>query len=204
MKDEVGVTDTITRKNIRAVNVGLNASFQDKSDYTQLNINNVFGKLNIKSTDALAMDEVSAKTHGNYYKLTAGVSRPQFLTPKWRLSGGLSGQLSNKNLDSSEQISLGRADAVSADRALIGQVETSYAVPPNWSVGAFYEVGHGKLRHKPFTDGDNSVKLHGGGVRVQGQVKGLSLNGKVAWEGSEERFSRHKNPRVWVQDGYNF
>lgn len=212
LKDEVGATDTITRKNIRAANVGVNASFQDKSGYTQLNINNVFGKLNIKSADALAMDEVSAKTHGNYYKLTAGVSRTQFLTPKWRLSGGLSGQLSNKNLDSSEQISLGGADAVSAyhsndvsvDRALIGQLETNYAVSPNWSVGAFYEVGHGKLRHKPFTDGNNSVKLHGGGVSVQGQVKGLSLNGKVAWAGSDERFSRHKSPRVWLQVGYYF
>lgn len=93
---------------------------------------------------------------------------------------------------------------MSADRAIIGQVETSYAVSPNWSLGAFYEAGRGKLRHKPFTDEDNSVKLHGGGVSIQGQIKGLSLNGKVAWAGSDERFSRHKNPRVWAQAAYHF
>ncbi|QMT31123.1 ShlB/FhaC/HecB family hemolysin secretion/activation protein [Alysiella filiformis] len=212
LKDEVGATQTLTRKSLRSANVGINATLQDDSGYTQLGMNHTLGHLDIKSADALAIDRVSAKTDGNYYKGTAAVSRTQFITPKFSLTGSLNGQWANKNLDSAEQMSLGGSDSVaayhsnnvSADSALVAQFEGRYAFSPAFALGAFYDVGRGKLRQKPFTDGENSAKLHGGGVGVYSQYKGLSLQGKVAWQGSKARFSQNKNPRVWVKAGYNF
>lgn len=82
------------------------------------------------------------------------MSRTQFITPKFSLTGSLNGQWANKNLDSAEQMSLGGSDSVaayhsnnvSADSALVAQFEGRYAFSPAFALGAFYDVGRGKLR----------------------------------------------------------
>lgn len=212
LKDEIGATDTMTRKNLQSVNVGVSSWKRYGSGITQFNLTNTFGHLKIKSTDALAIDQASAKTNGSYYKLNASLSRTQYFTPKFSATFGLMGQVANKNLDSAEQMSLGGVDGVaayhandvSADRGIVGQVEARYAVLPTLSLSAFYDVGRATLRTKPFVDEKNNVQLNGGGLGMYGQYKGLSLQAKVAWQGSNARFSNHKNPRAWLKATYHF
>lgn len=214
LKDEVGATDTVTRKNLRSANVGVSGWSRYGSGVTQFNLTNTFGHLNIKSADALAIDEVSAKTDGSYYKLNASLSRTQYFTPKFSAKLGVTGQWANKNLDSAEQLSLGGADAVSAyhsndvsaDQGVIGQLVLSYAVSPYVSVSAFYDYGRAKLRHNPYVDSvKNSVHMHGGGIGLDAQYKGFFAETKLAFAGKNGDLADvRKDKQWWLKVGYQF
>ncbi|STZ55936.1 Heme/hemopexin transporter protein huxB precursor [Moraxella lacunata] len=215
LQDKVNSTSTVTDKSIKAVRFGFNGYHQDSllaGGYTQWGVDSTIGKLDIDSADAKAIDSISARTDGNYHKLSANVARTQYLSPKLSLNLSANGQWANKNLDSAEQMSLGGADGisayhsndVSADIGVIGQAEVRYALLPNLTVSGFYDVGRAKLRAKPYTTQENFINLHGGGVGLYTHYKNLSLQGKVAWQGGHETFNPNKDPRVWVRAGYNF
>lgn len=215
LQDKVNSTNTVTDKSIKAVHFGFNGYHQDSvltSGYTQWGIDSTIGKLNIGSADAKAIDGVSAKTNGNYHKLSVNVARTQYLSPKLSLNLFANGQWANKNLDSAEQLSLGGSDGisayhsndVSADLGVIGQAEVRYALLPNLTVSGFYDVGRAKLRAKPFLDGKNWTEMQGGGVGIYTNYKNLSLQSKVAWQSSSDDVNTQKNPRVWAKIGYQF
>lgn len=217
LRDEVGATDTVTRKEINAGNIGIGASLQDNvlaGGLTSLNLTNTFGHLKFKDADAEQIDKVSAKTAGSFYKLNASVGRTQYFTPKLSAYLGVQGQIANKNLDSAEQLSLGGADAVAAyhandvsvDEGVIGQVQLSYAITPYVSVYGFYDAGRGRLHDKPYiADTDNMVSVTGGGIGLNAQYKGFNLQSKIAWHGHEKNgIESKKNAQFWVKAGYRF
>lgn len=215
LQDKIGATNTVTDKSLRALQLGLNGSHQHSigaGAYTQWSFTNTFGNLDIKTADARSMDSLSAKTAGNYHKISGSLAHTQYFNPKWSMVGSVSGQWANKNLDSAEQLSLGGADSVtayhsnnvSADLGVIGQLEARYAVSPAITLGAFYDAGRAKLRAEPFTDARNFINLHGGGIGLYTQYKGIALQSKVAWQGSDETFSNNKDPRWWLKASYSF
>ena len=215
LQDKVGATNTTTDKAIKSAQLGISGHHQDQvlqGGYTQWGITSTLGSLNIDSADARAIDAVSAKTQGTYYKVTGNLGRTQYITPKFSLTANLSGQWANKNLDSAEQLSLGGADAVaayhandvSADIGVIGQIEARYAAASGVSASVFYDAGRAKLRAKPYLTQDNFVNLHGGGFALSGQYKNVSLQTKLAWHHDDKKFSQDKNPRAWVKVGYQF
>lgn len=215
LKDEIGTTNTVTHKRLNSIHFGLSGYHQDSlaaGGYTQWSVTNTFGDLNIKSADARAIDAASAKTQGHYHKVTGNVGRTQYITPKLSIYAGVNGQWANKNLDSSEQISLGGADNVSAyhsndvfsDLAMIGQVEARYALHPALTVSTFYDAGRAKLKETPYTTTANFVNLHGAGIGLYSQYKGFSLQSKVAWRANDTVFSQDRNPRFWLKAGYSF
>lgn len=216
LTDEVGATKTTTDKSLKAFKLGLNGSYRDNwlnGGYTQWNFENTIGNLSIDSADALAIDKSSAKTDGNYYKINTSVNRIQYLNPSFTLIGGLQGQWANKNLDSSEQMGFGGANAisaynnndVSADMGIISNLELRYNINPNIAVSAFYDVGKAKLRKNPYTQADNNINLHGGGIGLYSQYKNLSLQSKVAWR-TDDKLNKDNDdkPTVWVSAGYHF
>jgi len=215
LRDVVGATKTATRKELGAVNLGLNGSFQDSllaGGQTRFSFSNTFGDLRFKNADAKAIDAASVKTAGNYYKLNVSAGHTRYFSPQWSASANVSAQWANKNLDSAEQFSLGgpyavaayHSNDVSADHGIIGQLDVRYAVNPYVSLSAFYDAGWAKLRHKPFGDGRNSISLHGGGFGIATYYKGFNLQSKVAWRGSKDRFSDDRSPQWWLNFGYSF
>ena len=215
LRDVVGATKTSTRKELGAVNFGLNGSFQDSllaGGQTRFSFSNTLGNLRFKSADAKAIDAASVKTAGSYYKLNVSAGHTRYFSPQWSASANVSAQWTNKNLDSAEQFSLGGSYAVaayhsndvSADHGIIGQLDVRYAVNPYVSLSAFYDAGWAKLRHKPFGDGRNSISLHGGGFGIATYYKGFNLQSKVAWRGSKDRFSDDRSPQWWLNFGYSF
>ena len=215
LRDVVGATKTSTRKELGAVNLGLNGSFQDSllaGGQTRFSFSNTFGDLRFKSADAKAIDAASVKTAGNYFKLNVSAGHTRYFSPQWSASANVSAQWANKNLDSAEQFSLGgpyavaayHSNDVSADHGIIGQLDVRYAVNPYVSLSAFYDAGWAKLRHKPFGDGRNSISLHGGGFGIATYYKGFNLQSKVAWRGSKDRFSDDRSPQWWLNFGYSF
>ncbi|SUO98621.1 ShlB/FhaC/HecB family hemolysin secretion/activation protein [Suttonella indologenes] len=215
LQDKIGSTNTVTDKSIKTLHLGANGYHQDDwlmGGYTQWRVDNTFGRLTIDSADARAIDSLSAKTEGAYYKIAANISRTQYFSPQFSAILSLNGQWANKNLDPAEQMSLGGNDAVaayhsndvSADIALQGGLELRYALTPYVSLSGFYDAGRAKLRAKPFVSGDNTVNLHGGGIGLYSQYKDFYLQGKIAWRASNRQFSNDRNPRAWLKVGYNF
>ncbi len=215
LQDKVNATNTVTDKSLQALYLTLNGHSQSRTlsgAYTQWSLTNTIGQLDIDTPDARNIDAASAKTAGNYHKIAASLSRTQYLSPKFSIQAGVSGQWANKNLDSAEQMSLGGADGIAAyhsndvsgDIGIIGQLEARYALHPAVSIGAFYDAGITRLRAKPYTTADNIVELHGGGIGLYAQHKGLSLQSKVAWQGSDDTFGDKKEPRWWLNAGWSF
>lgn len=99
-----------------------------------------------------AADLAGPRTAGRFAKVAASVSRLQNLSPKTTLWLSLSGQVSDKNLDSSEKFSLGGPYFIRGypsseglgDQGWIGTAELRHALSPMWQVLVF--VDHGQVQ----------------------------------------------------------
>lgn len=214
LRDEIGATDTVTRKRIRSFHFGLNGGIQDEmlaGGYTALGLNATVGRLHIVDDDARALDAAAAKTQGHFHKLNAHLSHTRFFTPKLSLSGNVRGQWTDKNLDSGEQMSVGGADGVagyrsndvSADTGVIAQAELRYAVNPHFALSGFADAARLKQQRKPYFAAKNGLSLRGFGVGAQMRIKGFSLESKLAVRGSNEGASG-KRKMWWLRAGYTF
>ncbi len=133
----------------------------------------------------LSSDASGYKTHGSYSKVTYSLSRLQKLPGQFNLYASLNGQLAHKNLDSSENFSLGGSSGIraypgsegSGDSGCRLSMELRYDWPEITEVGriqltGFYDAGHIKLSKDPYdvaitnATGRNSYNLQGAGVGV--------------------------------------
>ena len=115
-----------------------------------------YGQLNLDGWAAdRAADDASARSHGSYGKTAFSMARLQRLSGTTALYAGLSGQISSKNLDSSEKFILGGPLGVrgyptgeaSGDEGMLVNLELRYDVQPALQLSAF--VDHGEIRlHK--------------------------------------------------------
>ncbi len=167
------------------------------------------GRLTLNSAFDQAVDNLTARTAGDFQKITASVLRLQRLNDKFSLYARLQGQWANKNLDSSEKMSLGGAYGVraypqgeaSGDQGWLGSVELRYAFAPAWHVGAFVDHGNIAFNKKPWAAGDNHRNLSATGLTLGWAQYGWQLSGVLAWRlGSEKPQSdSDQNLRAWVQ-----
>ena len=167
------------------------------------------GRLTLNSAFDQAVDNLTARTAGDFHKITASVLRLQRLNDKFSLYARLQGQWANKNLDSSEKMSLGGAYGVraypqgeaSGDQGWLGSVELRYAFAPAWHVGAFVDHGNIAFNKKPWAAGDNHRNLSATGLTLGWAQYGWQLSGVLAWRlGSEKPQSdSDQNLRAWVQ-----
>jgi hemolysin activation/secretion protein len=173
-----------------------------------------YGRLKILDPINLIYDRSAfgAHTAGTFAKLTFQFSRLQFLAPKQTLFLGIGGQLSNRNLDASEQLSLGGHDAVRAypqgevlsNRGIIANLEYRYALTNDVSTYAFYDASRGWL-NKPYNvpDGHQPIRsLRGPGLGVNWARPGnFSLDLTVAWRTTDPAVTSggDKKPRLFFQ-----
>lgn len=103
-----------------------------------------------------AGDAATARTAGGYAKLRVAATRQQPITPDLSASFGVSGQLANKNLDSSERFYVGGPDTLPAypvsegggSDAILLNVGMRYRLPGGWSVGGQVDTGRIRQYHK--------------------------------------------------------
>jgi len=99
----------------------------------------------------LAADQAGPRTAGGFAKVTASLARLQQITKPTALWLSVSGQASERNLDSSEKFSLGGASLVrgfpnsegTGDRGWLATVEVRHSLSPQWQVATF--VDHGQI-----------------------------------------------------------
>lgn len=113
-------------------------------------------------------------TLGQFTKLNVLLQETVQLSPMVQASVKASGQLTSKNLDSSERMTLAGLQAVrgyptgmqSVDQGAVVSAEVKYRVEPlGMTVSAFYDHGQGRISHQPMVgSGLNDVKLSSAGV----------------------------------------
>ena len=171
------------------------------------------GRLKLLDPANYAYDQgpYGAHTAGDFTKLTFQFARLQALGGRQTLFVGIGGQLSNHNLDASEQLSLSGHDAVRvypqgevlANRGFIGNIEYRYALNHEVTVYAFYDAAHGVLDLSHKTPGVQPRRnLHGPGLGVNWARPGnFLLDFTIGWPtaGASTTSGNGRNPRVFFQ-----
>ena len=223
---------TISDYKINNLTAGLNGFLytDDRSSLTY-NVNVIFGKLKIKDSSQETSDNTSAKTKGSFEKLAFNISRNQTLTDlkntNWIIS--VDGQTANKNLNSSEQISLGGPYAVrayptgqgSGSQGVILKTELQYPYDKNFSIGPFIDVGFIKQYINTYTDwqgstrAKNNYSLAATGIAGTYKYNDLNVNGTLAYRIGDNPLrtstgeqlnvdNDYKSIQAWMRISYNF
>jgi hemolysin activation/secretion protein len=214
LHDEIDSTDIHTDRRTDAFSMTLAGDRRDASGIFNINTVLTLGRLEFENTAAELADAASARTRGDYGKLTLSLARLQGLSESDSLYLAFDGQLANKNLDSSEQFFLGGPNSVRAyDVGSVGgalgalvSAELRHTlrlpVPGAWQAIAFVDSGVVRVNKDQFTTGENRANLSGVGT-------GLNWIGAGGWTataalatpiGGRPSLAGDSNSmRVWVE-----
>lgn len=212
--DDNGNGDVIGDKKSDNLNIGLSGNHSDRNAANSWLVNYTAGHL--KTDESVATDDYG--TAGNFGKWSLNALQQQSVAERTYLNMFLTGQLATKNLDSSEQISLGGATGVRAypqgeaqgDNGYIFSAELHHAfnklpnVKDTWEIIGFADAGSATIHHsKLSTDTDNRRNLYGAGLGI-GYTNGHDFNTRIsyAWkigpEASDDA-GEAKSGRWWLQ-----
>lgn len=222
LKDEVDSTNDKTQKDINSISFGLDydqayllANFNTQSE---VKFNLTHGKLNFSDDVKKQVDETGANTNGNYSKINLDINHNMAFTNKITLESSLKMQyaLGNKNLDGSEDFSIGGQNGVklypsgeiSAENGYIFNIEGKYSLPSfkniSNTVGVFYDVGRTFMANNNV--GFQARILQDIGVGYYGSYKDFFGKLQVAWKIDNEEISSepNRNSRILFQGGFVF
>jgi hemolysin activation/secretion protein len=216
LSDRIEATSSDARKSLDVLTLGLAADRTDTfgdGGITTYRLDLIGARLNLDPLTARFDRSIGGYgTEGRYGKLALNVSRLQRLNSQWLLHASLTGQVSNKNLDTSEKQSLGGIYGVRAypqgeaagDGAAILNLELRWQLPgmPDMQALAFVDVGTAWLNHSGLaTDRNNRRSVSGEGIGAQWiWPERFAIKGYVAWRSGPEPMSdTDRQPRLWVQ-----
>jgi hemolysin activation/secretion protein len=223
---------TISDYKIDNMIAGLNG-FLYNNDQSSIsyNANVTFGRLKINDAAQETSDNTSAKTKGSFEKLAFNISRNQILpdlkNTNWLIS--VDGQTANKNLNSSEQMSLGGPYAVrayptgqgSGSQGVILKTELQYPYDKNLTFGPFLDVGFIKQYINTYTDwqgntrAKNDYSLAATGITGTYKYNEFNVNGTLAYRIGDNPLrtstgeqlnadNDYKRVQAWIRASYNF
>lgn len=222
LKDEIESTSDITKKDSTSVKLGLeydkNYVAFNKNSKSIANVYFTYGKLSFDDAADRTTDEAGADTNGNYSKVNVELSNTIEFTSTFSLDTSLQMQyaLGNKNLDGSEDFSIGGAYGVklypdgelSAENGYIFNTELKYKLPNlndfSNTVGIFYDRGKAYMANNNVNFESKSLQDVGVGYyasydRFFGQVQ-------AAWNVNSKDVTSEpsRNSRVLFQGGLTF
>ncbi len=183
---------------------------------TSLSLGFVGGRLNIDDAEALSTDQLpdGLHTNGGYSKIAMALGRNQSISQGFTLYAGAYGQWAQKNLSSSEQLSLGGPSAVRAwqrgesyaDKGVVATTELRYLagtlgeLPGTLQFSAFVDHGYALLHANPTANGEtNTRNLTGAGFGVKWfNISNYSLQATCAWKIAGES-NPTDTPMIFVQ-----
>lgn len=222
LKDEVQSTNDTTKKDIKSFNLelsydknylafGLNSNSQIKLNYT-------YGNLNFDDATKEASDKAGINTNGNYSKINLEFGHNIALNQEFTLESSLKMQyaLGNKNLDGSEDFSIGGSNGIkvypdgelSAENGYLFNIEAKYKLPNinvlSSQVGVFYDRGKAYMADN--TVGFESKSLQDIGIGYYASYKEFFGKLQVAWTFNSDAVSSEptSNRRVLFQGGWVF
>ncbi|RUL66427.1 ShlB/FhaC/HecB family hemolysin secretion/activation protein [Dyella dinghuensis] len=177
LRDDIDVADIETNRHSNSWTATVAGDQRDSTGVTNFNISGTYGRLYFNNLYAEFIDYIGARTAGSYTKFDYSVSRLQQLDTVNALYFGFSGQIANKNLDTSEQFYLGGPNtvrgydvgAVSGAEGNLATIEyrhdfTFALMPGPWQASIFVDSGHVQAYKQPFFPGQNSARLNSAGI----------------------------------------
>lgn len=216
LDDRIDSTGTATAKSADVLTLSVDGDWQDAlggGAVTRLRLAASGGRLAIDTPAAQASDAAGPRAAGGYVKWQASVSRLQALAPETRLYASLQTQWAGKNLDSSEEFSLGGAYGVRAypqgegvgDEGALANLEVRYDLLPGLEARAFYDWGAVRINKNDFTTSANTLTLAGYGVGLGWTGGEFFVSATVAWRDRQAATSApDKSTRAWLVAGWRF
>lgn len=219
-EDKIDSTTTVTKKTANVLMLSLNGDHRydfGGGGLSQYSFTWTSGDIDILSPAALTADALSAQSNGHYSKFGLEFKQQQYLTDLTSLYFSINGQLASSNLDASEKIGLGGANAVRAypegeayaDEGYVLTLEArrllpafSASMPGQIELVGFVDHGKVTLNHSPWETGNNHRALSGGGVGLKwidgnnfmvNASLAYKLGNAVADSAPDERY------RFWIQ-----
>lgn len=185
-QDNINIINSTTNKRANVIMPGIYGDHRDGFGGGGLTTYGAvwsLGNLDIQTADALAIDQETAKTNGQYNKIAFNGMRLQnVMASPVSLYGAISGQLASKNLNIWEKMELGGMYGVRAypagtafgDQGYIINLEARYllpfqssSIPGRIHVLALYDTGTVNYNKNPWVStNNNTVTLNGAGVGV--------------------------------------
>jgi len=219
LDDRIDLATTASRRRLNNLTAGLSGDRLDVmpgGGITQGSLSLTLGKLSLDSSNA-DLDAQGLRSQGHFAKANLWLRRLQPLSERLQLHAQISAQVTNRNLDSAEKMTLGGVYGVRAypqgeapsDDAWLANLELRYSVVAAWQALLFYDAAQGRLSHDPLAGpaaGSNHRHLAGGGFGVRwSHPQGYSLLTTVAWRTSgASTAERDRSPRLWLQLGKSF
>lgn len=219
---------TTTRYVSDTFSIGLNSNLVDRlwgGGMNSLGMTWVYGTTDLNGSPNQAADAASTRADGHFNKLRYSASRLQTVTETIAAYAAISGQMSNKNLDSGEKFYLGGGNGVRAypssegggtDGQLVN-IELRARLPHEVGLTGFFDWGHVTVnRNNSFIGAPvlNNYSLQGFGVAL-GLLTDLGVNLKATWArrignnpnptatGNDQDGTLYKN-RLWLQASMGF
>lgn len=131
---------------------------------------------------ARMLDDLSARSSGDFVKAAYMLNRLQRLTDEDTLSMTLSGQWAGNNLSSSEKYSLGGVYGIraypqgeaSGDMGGMLKLELAHHFSQQLRGSVFYDYGHIRINQDEFSEADNTRTLSGAGLGLNAALYGCS------------------------------
>ena len=221
MKDEIQSTNSIVKKDSVVATAGVNYTKDEliltKNSQTRASVSLSIGELGFDDVADKQNDEAGANTQGNFSKINLELGKDIELLPTLRWENTLQAQyaLGNKNLDGSQDLSVGGINGVkfypdgeeSAENGYIYNSELLYTLPSfqgiNSKVSIFYDIG--RVYMSKNIDNEPSRTLQDVGLGYYGSYKEFFLNTHLAYNIAHEVTSQSDyGNRVMIQAGWVF
>ena len=182
LEDDIEQVDVYRHRDLHIGQLRLNATQYDdfaSGGLNQLGVATEIGHVNYKNALAKKNDQATAQTQGEFYSVSANLSRLQNLgSTNTQLYTAIQAQYSPDNLDSSEQFSVGGAYTVAGyENSVLSGSSGYYAVAElrqnlwstaqNQLIGKVY-IDTAEVQHqaKPWAGltGDNREQIHSAGI----------------------------------------
>ena len=221
LQDDQTSTNNYSPKKSHTVSIGLAGNFADRwlgGGISAFAFTHSKGRLSIEDAATAANDETTAKTAGGFAKTIFVFQRQQYLAKNLNFHLNFTGQLADKNLESSEKLFLGGADGVRAFPQGEAAGDDGYKLTgelrwrlPGLSAGkdnvylaGFYDYGSVIVNHKPWAGAGDSNRrsLMGAGLGLLwARSPDFVLRLDYAWKIGKERATADddKNGRLWLQ-----
>ncbi|WP_225936229.1 ShlB/FhaC/HecB family hemolysin secretion/activation protein [Caballeronia sp. NK8] len=177
LSDHLGAFDSVSDKSSDVARLGLSGNLTLQKSITTFDTSIQQGNLRFRSPQP---EQLEAQIAGSFTKFVLAMTHTQVIGDQangTQFYVALTGQASSRNLDSSEQISLGGPYAVRAyatgdapvDEAYIATFEVRQTirqslVPVLVTLAGFIDTADGKIVAHPVVPGVNHVRLSGVGV----------------------------------------
>jgi hemolysin activation/secretion protein len=218
LKDLTDSTSTLSDKQVRLANLGLTGNHQDTmggGGVSSMDLSLVSGRVSMDtgSSDAQSVLQYNAsQTDGSFARFDYTFNRLQHLTDSNMFSVALSGQQSNKNLNSSEKFTLGGAYGVraypqgegSGDEGWLTNLELRHSFMDALQGVLFFDAGSVTISRNPIAAGANNRFLSGFGLGENVSIVGVQVKAYAAWRASgglpnSIPVSVARTPTIWVQ-----